>query len=242
MRDDQARQKRTVQAVYSELCEQFSETMYLYALAQQREEDSVAAYAEFKKHIEHCSACTEAYQDLLMLLKDEDSAWITPEDLPVLPPPWGEMAQDREQVEALLDWNGVRVWVDRQRETLVRLLVDLSGMENMTPQIQTRSQTTLPSGQQAEREWLVDTTQVEGIQDAELRLSVAPDQTMPDHHELRVEISIPDRWPDFSGAIVYLHTQQANTPSQMTGRSGTVRFGGLTIETIRQARVEIILP
>ncbi|MEZ4834496.1 MAG: hypothetical protein R2873_21320 [Caldilineaceae bacterium] len=63
----------------------------------------------------------------------------------------------------------------------------------------------------------------------------------PSHFDLRVEISLPERWPDFAGIPITLVRQDAIHLTQETAQSGTVIFSDLSLAEIESARLLVDL-
>jgi hypothetical protein len=245
MRRTHLDQRRLVESVYIDVCDRFTETMTLYAVATLRNDPSLDEFEEFRRHMRTCASCQESYQDLLMVLEAEKTeAGADLAEIPVIPPPWVAQKETPAPVEQEMDSSGFRVWLTQQGDALVRLMVELSNLGRLTPQIETRAHPHKDdrSAETPSEEFIFDTTGIEHVQDVELRVAVAVDQTNPLQRELRVEISLPARWPDFSGATVSLHWATGEVRSQLTGRNGIVKFAGLTQDEIRRARVEVSLP
>jgi hypothetical protein len=241
MRHTRQNQRKLVASIYADVCEQYTETMVLYAFAAMRGEALPEEFEQFRQHMRICAACTESYQDLLMVLEAEEAeAGMEMVEMPIIPPPWAAQAEADAPAAQEIEHGGFRVWLTQQGNALVHLVVDLSNLGSMTPQVEMRAQSQAEAA--SAEEFVLDTTALENVQNMELRIAVAVDQMNPMQRELRVELSLPTRWPDFSGAAISLHRATGEVLSQLTGRNGIVKFAGLTLEEIRSARVEVALP
>jgi hypothetical protein len=241
MRRTRQNQRKLVESTYADVCDQFTETMVLYAFAAMRGEAMAEEFEQFRQHMRRCAACTESYQALLMVLEAEETEnGMEIIEMPIIPPPWAAQAEADAPAAQEIDYGGFRVWLTHQGNALIHLVVELSNLGSLTPQVEMRAQ---PQAEETPtEEFILDTTALESVQNMELRIAVAVDQMNPMQRELRVELSLPTRWPDFSGAAISLHRATGEVLSQRTGRNGIVKFAGLTLEEIRGARVEVALP
>jgi hypothetical protein len=236
-------QRRLVEAIYTDVCDQFAEAMVLYAVATLRGEALPENFEQFQQHMRACKACTENYHDLLATLKAEATeVAMDGIEMPVIPPPWAARQKAPKADEREIDYSGFRVWLTQHGDALVRLMVELSNLGRLTPQIEMRSQDPHRSDETPLGEFVFDTAGIKNVQDVELRVAVTTDTANSAQRELRIEISMSERWPDFSGAVVSLHQATGEVKSQVTGRNGIVKFADLTLEEIRRARVEVSLP
>jgi hypothetical protein len=237
-------QLRLFRAAYSETCERYEASIYTCALAESQGRD-LDDYRDVLEHIGHCDRCTETYREVKSLLALEASGeWVEPQEIPF----WSPVS--REEIETSIEGpnrqprvgdQGIQAWLDRQGQALARLVVDLSNLFEPRPQIQWRSKTPVQPGE-PRHELLISMADSPSISEVNLHISTLADDTQSDHYTLRVGVTIAERWPDFSGAIVTLLLPGGQKRTQLTGQNGLAQFLALTQDEITRSMLEIKLP
>lgn len=220
--------------IYESECDEFSEELYLYAVAAQNGEPVTARFPALTAHLALCPQCQELYQELQFMLESEARAGLT-FGAETSPPP----LLTRHTIHQGIDWfleqttALVRVWVRG-----VELLASPSWP---TEAIAVRGDA--PTGPQ---EWRLTTGDVDTapitLGATEVRASLIPHPSDEQRVTWQIEVSQPARWPDFAGITITLYPASGEPQRQTTGHDGIVQFPDLPRQDLAAMQIAIELP
>lgn len=229
--DDQRRPQETeptLHEIFASECDAFAESLYLCAEAEMAGESDLSRFADFLRHQAQCRRCQESYADVKFLLEMEAEERV-PADV---------AAPQPEKEGAGLAERG-RTWIVETTTNGAQLVIQLARL------VQGENQLGLALRQPQEEEHPLGeltVTPTEMGYGVEVRLRLLPDVEDPALVLLAAEISLPDRWPDFSGVSVVLHLPGGERRRAVTGPTGIVRFPGLARDALPAMRCVVELP
>lgn len=237
------RTERTLREIYATQCDEFAEALYFCAQAEGRGEVIGARFSDFLGHRANCRECQQLYADALMLLKMEAEEGLAHAPLAV-PLPLSLPGQDAP-TESSPGWRETvargQAWLIEATQSATQLVIDLALLVwgNDQPAL------VLRHGEEdgaSVGELTVTPPQDETGYGVEVRLRLLPDVEDSALALLTAEISLPDRWPDFSGIVVALYLPDGERQAVTTGPTGIVRFPRLVRRAIAQMRFAVELP
>lgn len=223
-----------LQWIYESECDEFSEELYLYAVAQQKGEPVAERFPALTVHLAHCAQCQELYHELLFMLTSEARAGLA-------------MTQEARQLstpERSTIHQGID-WLLEQSKELLRVWVRGAAVLATPPWPPQTVAVRGPAGahQQA---WQLSTRTLDPapttIADTEIRIALIPDPTDDQRITWQIEVTQPDRWPDFAGISVTLYPAYGEPQRQTTGHDGIVQFPDLPRQDLAAMQIAIELP
>ncbi|RME55080.1 MAG: hypothetical protein D6790_16275 [Caldilineae bacterium] len=228
--DDQRRLQETeptLHEIFASECDAFAESLYLCAQAEMAGESDLSRFADFLRHRNQCRRCQESYADVKLLLEMEAQEQAS---MSVATPRQGEQARLAERG---------RAWIVETTTTGARLIIQLAqlvlGEDQPGLALRRPREEASPLGE-------LTVTPAQMGYGVEVRLRLLPDVEDPALALLAAEISLPDRWPDFSGVSVILHLPDGEQRRAITGPTGIVRFPGLVRDDLPAMRCVVELP
>ncbi|MBI3958014.1 MAG: hypothetical protein HY328_04315 [Chloroflexi bacterium] len=233
--------ERTLREIYAAECDEFAEALYLCAQAEGRGEALEDRFADFLGHRAVCRRCQQLYADVVMLLQIEAEEGLAHAPLATPLPLPGQDAL----AEAGTGWRKIlaqgREWLIEATQTGAQLVIDLAlllwGKDQPNLALRQSEDESAALG-----ELTVAPAQAESGYNLEVRLRLLPDVEDPTLALLTAEISLPERWPDFSGVAVVLSLPNGESRRATTGATGIVRFPRLPQNAIHQMRFVVELP
>ncbi|MEM7128635.1 MAG: hypothetical protein AAF702_20040 [Chloroflexota bacterium] len=245
-------QSRILRWVFDAECEKHSEDLYRMAQAERRGLPIADTFASLLAHRDGCSHCTEVYDELLFMLEVEASeglvAFDEVEDTELSSQGIGTEAFLSEQSGATASERAKQEikWVVHQTQRGIQILLNIPDMIGAQPEWQTRSSTNGDGEETSEGEFLFNVSGNPNQPEVEIKLSFLSNTNSSKIIDLEVEISIPERWPDFSGIEVFLRgaSDQATTyrNQQTTGPNGIVQFRDIKRDVLPAMQVSIEIP
>lgn len=95
-----------------------------------------------------------------------------------------------------------------------------------------------------QHEWRLNTSEVNAgplVAAMEVRVTLIPDPSDEQRITWQIEVTQPDRWPDFAGIGVTLYPAHGEPQRRVTGRDGVIEFTALTRQEVATMQVAIEL-
>lgn len=230
--------------IYATECDEYAESMYLCAESERRRDPIDMLFADFLSHRDSCNECRTLYEELLMMLDIEAKQELSV--VAVSPPVSTSNANKRQQEQSQTAYTDPLIqgadWLLERTVAGAQLVIDLGLLAFGGLQMQTRSSNRREEKAETIGELTVDTSDVVDAFGLEVRIRLLADVENSTHATLSAEISLPERWPDFSGISVSLLMPDGTAMNKTTGSDGGVQFPNILRQLVSQMRFAVELP
>jgi|GEM_PF-3590304 len=229
--------EQALREIYATECDEFVEILYLGAVAAQEGKPPPEGITDFLRHHAYCRRCQETYRDVKMLLETEAQIGLLPTG--VAPVQSMQPSAENRALDGLRESIGQGIeWVADSAQAGAHLIIDLALLWARPGRVALRS----TADEATLGEWTLPVSQSKLGFGVEVRLRLLDDVEDHSLSTLTAEISLPNRWPDFSGVIVALYLPNGEVQRQRTGTTGIVRFPHLLRQAIATMRLAVELP
>lgn len=202
-----------------------------------------------KLHVAHCSACWRRWKRMVETITEERTLSEAEAQANSIVPAgltYGEhwrLQHLRPELTAQPgQWQRghgclARLSQDPGKRTLALIISVAQSMGGQTPVVTLRGEERSDRGA-AQPEVVL---QCNELTDVEATVIIQPDAQDISLVRIAVEVSVPDRFPDFSGVEVLLDDGQQQQ-QQVTGSSGRLEFGGIPRDKLEQLNIVVIPP
>lgn len=231
--------QQMIQEIFADSCDDYGDQLYVYAEALVRDKPAGNEFVGLVSHLKNCAFCSS----LLSELKEQLTAEVTGN--------WFEMPDfvpSADKIDLPVGWPiqitpftfGVtHLQLDNQLRKPVRFFLQaVMVREKNTPAMALRG---VEEG--SEEEIDVDQHELFSLEMPVLiKLKKIREAGAVLEWQLLVEITVPERWPDFSGVLVTVHWPGRESSSVTTDSAGVARFSGFRDPDLLAVQIEIHLP